>query len=186
MTTKTATTDRPDFQDIERGSPFPTVAWSVDIAFDYLESTLEGLIGRQLDLEPDFQRAHVWTEAQQAAFIEYVLSGGPSARDLYFACEGWNSAGRDGNPCVIVDGKQRLEAVRRFLRDELRVRGALHSEWTGRMRMTTGARFRVTVADINREQTLRWYLALNRGGTPHTDAEIERVQRLLRAERGAR
>ena len=50
------------------------------------------------------------------------------------------------------------------------------------MRMATGARFRVTVADIGRAQTLRWYLALNRGGTPHTDAEIERVQDLLAAE----
>lgn len=171
----------PDFQALERESPFPRVAWQVDVAFDYLESTLEDLIGRQLDLEPDFQRAHVWTEAQQAAFVEYILSGGPSARDLYFACEGWSGLGRE-NPCVIVDGKQRLEAVRRFLRDELLVRGALRSEWTGRMRMTTGARFRVTVADINRAQTLRWYLALNRGGTPHTDAEIERVQDLLAAE----
>ena len=108
----------PDFQALEAESPFPRVAWQVDVAFDYLESTLEDLIGRQLDLNPDFQRAHVWTEAQQAAFVEYILSGGPSARDLYFACEGWSGLGRE-NPCVIVDGKQRLEAVRRFLRNEL-------------------------------------------------------------------
>jgi len=40
-------------------------------------------------------------------------------------------------------------------------------------------RFDVLVADLDREGQIRWYLALNGGGTPHTAEELERVRRLL-------
>lgn len=46
------------------------------------------------------------------------------------------------------------------------------------------ASFRIEVADVDRVGALRWYLALNRGGTPHTDAEITKVEALLKAEVG--
>ena len=36
-----------------------------------------------LQLDPDFQRGHVWTENQQIAYIEYLLRGGKSARVIY-------------------------------------------------------------------------------------------------------
>ena len=29
-----------------------------------------------LDINPDFQRLHVWSEQQQIAWMEYLLSGG--------------------------------------------------------------------------------------------------------------
>ena len=35
--------------------------------------------GGTIDLDPDFQRPHVWTDAQQEAFIEHVLRGGRNA-----------------------------------------------------------------------------------------------------------
>lgn len=171
-----------DFQALAASSPFPPTAYKVDISFRYLESTLAALFGEDLDLEPDFQRGHVWTDAQRAAYVEYVLAGGPGGRTLYFACEGWNKAARDARKVVVVDGKQRLEAVRRFLRGDLRVRDKPFAEWTGVLRMTGGASFEICIADVDRTATLRWYLALNRGGTPHTDAEISRVEDLLAEE----
>lgn len=172
-----------DFRVLERESPFPRGPYACDFSFDFLPEVVEDWKrDYRLDLDPDFQRAHVWTDAQRAAFVEYVLSGGPSGRDLYFACEGWNRALSLKSALVIVDGKQRLEAVLRFLRDELPVRGRVRSQWTGRMRLTTGARFRFHIADIGRADTLRWYLALNAAGTPHAPEEIDRVRALLDAE----
>lgn len=175
-----------DFQALERASPFPRSSWGVDFGFRYLPKAVEEWTQEYgLDLDPDFQRGHVWTVEQQAAFIEYVLSGGPSGRDLYFACEGWSRIELKSR-ISIVDGKQRLTAVLAFLADKLPVRGKLRSEWTGVMRELTGARFRFNVADVDRAATLRWYLALNAGGTPHTADEIERVRALLAAEEAAR
>ena len=33
-----------------------------------------------------------------------------------------------------------------------------------------------------RKEVLQWYIELNSGGTVHTDAEIDRVKKLLRKE----
>lgn len=167
----------PDFQSQEQASPFPVSSYTVDIDFRHLEEHLQRYVEHYgLDLNPDFQRAHVWTETQQAAFILYRLRRGPHARTLYFACPGWHDSTTPG-PMVIVDGKQRLEAVRRFMRDELPVLGAIRRQWTGRIRWH--ASFQINVADIDRAQTLHWYLALNESGTPHTDAELARVRKLI-------
>lgn len=79
---------------------------------------------------------------------------------------------------MIVDGKQRLEAVTRWINDELPVLGAVRSKWTGIERTTT-CRLKLAIADIGREGTLRWYLALNEGATPHSAEELQRVRDLL-------
>lgn len=171
-----------DFQALEAESPFPRSGYEVNIPLDYLEKSLARYIEEyQLDLNPDFQRAHVWTKDQQAAYVVYLLQGGPSGRVLYFACKGWMGSIQNVGPMVIVDGKQRLEAVRAFLRGDLRVHGKFIDKWTGRLRFTGG--FLFNIADCDRAQTLRWYLALNSGGTPHTWNELTRVRSLLAKER---
>ena len=148
----------------------------------YLEDQLKSMAdGTLLQLDPDFQRAHVWTEAQQSAYVEYLLQGGPSARIIYWACEGWQSTTTVG-PMVLVDGKQRLEAVRRFLRNEIKIFGQYLEEFPDTVRVLHLNGLKFFVADLGRKETLRWYIALNAGGTPHTSDEIKTVQALLAAE----
>ncbi len=36
-----------------------------------------------LQLNPEFQRGHVWTEKQQIAWLEYHLRGGKSGNTIY-------------------------------------------------------------------------------------------------------
>lgn len=36
-----------------------------------------------MQLNPDFQRGHVWIENQQIKYIEYILRGGKTARVIY-------------------------------------------------------------------------------------------------------
>src|SRR4051812_40145121 len=62
-----------------------------------------------LDIDPDFQRLHVWTEKQQIAWMEYLLSGGKTGRTLFFNCGAWNNSTTSDGDMVLVDGKQRLE-----------------------------------------------------------------------------
>lgn len=196
------------FAQFQDASPFPLAPWGVDVPWGYIERQLADFTKHEgLDLDPDFQRGHVWTEDQQRAFVEYMLLGGPAATTIYFACDGFNTAKRSG-PVCIVDGKQRLEAIRKFMRNELAIfmnhqhrkpavwdagpyqehftavrTGCFLSDFTDNLRMTRRETLRFCVADMNRPTMLRWYIALNAGGTPHTDAEIERVKALLEAER---
>jgi len=170
-----------------------SAAYSVDVPWAYLEKWIVDHSEKRsraavLDLDPDFQRAHVWTREQQTAYVEYALRGGHAARELYFNCAGWMDDWR--GPFVIVDGKQRLEAVRAFLRGDVPAFGKTLAEWRAEAEAAGadvkdalglgGPRFKIYVNDLKtREEVLRWYLDLNTGGTPHTDAEISKVRVML-------
>lgn len=133
-----------------------------------------------VDLDPDFQRNHVWTEAQQIAFIEFKLRGGRGSHELRFNYPGWRTDFR--GDFVLVDGKQRLEAVRRFMRNEIPAFGHRFAEYTDRPRFPNAAlRFMVNTLPT-RADVLNWYLEINAGGVAHTPEEIARVRALLDAE----
>lgn len=164
-------------------------SYAVDVAWDYLEHHLERLNECGcLDLDPDFQRAHVWDEDKQIHYVEFVLRGGRSSRDIFMNCASWSGRGKSyttEQPIALVDGKQRLEAVRRFLRDEIPAFGSFRSEYTDKIRMT-GPSFRFHINDLQtRRQVLQWYLDLNTGGVVHTSEEIEKVKALLELEASA-
>ena len=76
-----------------------------------------------LQLNPDFQRGHVWTEEQQIAWLEFFLKGGKSGNIIYFNCPSWHWSVPDGayNEFVCVDGLQRLTAICRFINNEIKV-----------------------------------------------------------------
>lgn len=140
-----------------------------------------------LQLNPDFQRGHVWAEAQQTAFIEYYLRGGRSGMVIFFNQPSWQHGQvTDGyDDFVCVDGLQRLTAIVRFMNNEIPAFGQLHDEFGESIRRapnSAGLRFNVNSLQT-REQVLTWYLQMNSGGTPHTAEEIGRVRGLLDAER---
>ena len=166
----------PNFQAIPQFTRSPT--YEVDVPWHYLERTIkEHEEDYGLNLDPDFQRGLVWTPDQRSAFIEYCLKGGTTARRIYFNCSGWNSI--PNGEYVLVDGKQRLHAIRGFLRNEVPAFGHLFSEFTGAMRVHT---HRVTwcVNDLpTRKDVLQWYLEMNTGGTVHTKDELDKVRHML-------
>lgn len=171
--------DMPKFADIPK---LPRAHYEVTVEWRGLERSIkESALMEGLDLDPPFQRAHVWTKAQQTAYIEYQLQGGEVGKNLTFNCPGWG--GRiDIGKYVIVDGKQRLEAVRAFMRDEVPVFGHRFSEFTDSLRLTH-ASFNWRICTLEAEaEILRLYLNINAGGTPHTKAELDKVRRMLAKE----
>jgi len=164
-----------DIPEFTQDSPY-----KVDQPVTNLEAFLKDYIEDGLQMEPDFQRGHVWTEAQQVAYVEYVLQGGKSGRDIYFNHPGW--MGNWKGEFVLVDGLQRLTALLKFLRNEIKVFGYLYREYDDKMRFSDPT-LRIHVNTLKtRGAVLRWYLEMNTGGTPHTQAEIERVKALWAEE----
>ena len=169
--------------------------YRVDVGWTYLEGWLKSWSdngGKGYDLDPDCQRGHVWDERQQAAYVEFILRGGESSYDLH-----WNSPGgpSSGEVLVIVDGKQRLEAVRRFLRNDLRIfvrpfkmpglrdEGYFFEDFEDRLGFDV--RFKMHVNNLDaRAELLQWYLQLNDGGVVHSEEELARVRHLLHKELG--
>lgn len=60
------------------------------------------------DLASDFQRGPTWPQEQQSRFIESLILGLPAPRLI--VAEGR----QEGDPLIVIDGKQCLLAIRRF------------------------------------------------------------------------
>lgn len=166
--------DIPRFTDIGR--------YAVDYPINHLIPWIEEEVKEDgLQLNPDFQRGHVWTEKQQIAYVEFILQGGRTGRDIFLNKPDWHHPVPDGayNDFVCVDGLQRLTALRRFIQNEIKVFGSYFCEYTDNLR-TLSDTIRVHVNDLKtKEEVLRWYIEMNAGGTPHSEEEIERVQKML-------
>ena len=150
-----------------------------------LDDLAEGYGG--IDMVPDYQRGHVWTTQQQEGYIEAAMRGTlpSSGRLLQFNCPNWHLDGTatdlpDGLQCL--DGLQRYTAVQRLLAGELRPFGLPLARFRGTSYDPKRFRFRIAVFHYtSRHEVLQHYLALNAGGTPHSDDELRRVRGLLMA-----
>lgn len=152
--------------------------YSVHVGWDYLpEHVLRAVEEGGLNVDPDFQRGHVWTLEQKVRYVEYVLKGGQYGRDLWLNCPDWREGGR--TDYVLVDGKQRLSAALGFLNNEFPIfDGNYRRDFEDKPNMLT-ANFCWHVNQLQtRDAVLVWYIDLNMGGTPHTE-EIERVRNLM-------
>lgn len=159
-------------------------SYEVDLSPDRLVKELDRMASEErLDLDPDFQRGHVWTEAQQKAYVEYFLRGGRPARVVYINFPSWhNKSAYDDR--VLVDGKQRIQAWRRFIDGEFKIFGSKFSEYTDSLRLNQT--MKLNVNDLQtRAEVLQWYLDFNSGGTVHTDKELSKVRKLLAKAKGS-
>lgn len=155
--------------------------YQVDLNWDYIPSWLES---HNPDMDPDFQRGHVWTRGQQIAFVEFCLKGGTSGRNLYFNAPDFM---RSRGGLVVVDGKQRLTAVFKWITNEYPVFGETYYRDLGHLPLSDhNTSFRVHINNLKtRAEILKWYLEMNEGGTPHTFQEIHRVKVMYLQEIGA-
>ncbi len=149
---------------------------------DWVESHRKDFKGN-FQLDPPFQRPHVWTDDKRIKFVEYFLRNGQSSRDIYWNCAGWRE-GSIEKPLQLVDGKQRLDACLKFLNNEIPAFGSLLRDYTntGRMNIDLTLKFHVNNLQTNAE-VLQWYLDLNEGGVVHTKAELDKVKAMLAKEK---
>lgn len=157
--------------------------YEVNIPLTSIERTLKRWDeDYSVNLEPDFQRGHVWTEEQQISYVEFLLRGGITSRVIYFNSPAFGSYKNfDDETIVCVDGLQRLTACRRFINNEIKVFGYRFSEFEGSSNFMNDLRFNVNSLET-RAEVLEWYIQFNSGGTVHTKEEIDRVKKLLEEE----
>src|SRR3546814_18586184 len=98
-----------------------SVQYKVDVGGGFLQKFLdEQAVEEGIDLDPVFQRGHVWTPQNQTSYLEHLLRGGTSRRTLIWNCPGYDqsiSTSTDAaaqQEMVIVDGKQGHTAILGF------------------------------------------------------------------------
>ena len=139
-----------------------------------------------VNMHPDYQRSVCWTDEQCSKFLGFIAEGGQAP---YIWIQ------RDPNyrkQDELLDGLQRITAVLRFYRNEVPlettegVRKYLRDFTPDDQKMLCGNGGPVlTIKYVKYEKradVLRFYIRLNRGGTVHSDAEIDRVRELLAKE----
>ena len=147
-------------------------------------SYLHGLVqDGEFSLDPDYQRGRVWTSEQQKDYLGFLLEGGRAPEIVVRELP---------NRYEVVDGKQRCSAILSWWANEVPARLSEehgHREiWASDLSAAELAvvkgdhmRVRAIIVRLDRKETLALYIRLNRGGTPHTEQEIERVRALYAA-----
>ena len=149
--------------------------YEVSQDFSSLIDVLNRYINKyDLNLNPDFQRGHVWTKKQKVEFIEFLLKGGSTNNIIYFNHPGW--MGSFEGEFVIVDGLQRLTSCIEFLENKFKVFDCYSTEIE--FREHSDLIFNINNLKTKKE-VLQWYLEINENSTPHTSEEINRVKELL-------
>lgn len=135
-----------------------------------------------LNIDPDFQRGHVWTEMHQRRYVEFILRLGTPPPLMF------NGPGYGGNPVrrssdlgseiVLVDGKQRLTAIQKFVDNRLAVfNGYYVNDFEDRDAMLKRVTVTYSVNHLDRRvDVLKWYLEMNEGHIGHTADELDRIR----------
>ncbi|MBS1070352.1 DUF262 domain-containing protein [Gluconobacter cerinus] len=76
---------------------------------DWTVSTIYDLIGKQLQLDPAYQRRNVWQARAKSKFIESLFLGIPIPQILLASKAGQK------NSFLVLDGKQRLTTIKEFI-----------------------------------------------------------------------
>ena len=145
--------------------------------FDLDKKLKEWIKEDGLELNPYFQRGHVWSNDQKIEFVEFILKGG-TCPPLVFNHPGW--LGSFEGKFYCVDGLQRISAILAFLNGELAVfKGHNRQDIEGIDKELKRIHVKIFINNLkNDREVLDWYLELNGGGTPHTQDELSRVKAL--------
>lgn len=130
---------------------------------------------------PTWQRGFVWTEEQQRAFIEGIFLGFGTG---YYVINGRDF--EDGNDRYmsgwLLDGQQRISSIARFVKGEIsvfdRIRYSDLSIGERRRRFDHVIFPCIELEYQANEEVLKaLYRRLNFGGTAHTDADLQLLNR---------
>ena len=139
------------------------------------------------EINPDFQRGHVWTKEQQTHYIENVMRGVVpfGGITLKLNCANYEDDIFDGDLGLgfqCIDGLQRVTALSEYMAGNIKPFGLSAEDFDGSSYRRRSACFTILFEIYTfktRAELLSFYLDLNTGGTQHTIEEINRVKQLL-------
>ncbi len=157
---------------------------SNQVRFEVRSMTVDLLLSRikhnELVLQPEFQRGDVWSKVQKSRLIESLL--------LRIPLPSFYIDGSDVDRWQVIDGQQRLTAIRAFLLDDvkesLRLEGleffpsyeGFHREQMPRhvLRRLQETQVTLFVVEAKMERALMFniFKRINTGGTPLSSQEI--------------
>jgi hypothetical protein len=165
--------------------PIPKSNYTITVRAVDIERSLS-MLSEVVNLNPEYQRGHVWTLEQQTKFMESLIRGliGRESLLIRFNHPNWSSDQKTDLPDELqcVDGLQRLSAVKAYFDGQLHPFGlTLEQIESSAYKQRHNLHFQFHVYEIaSYVELIGFYLSLNTGGTVHSESEIQRVKDLLK------
>lgn len=170
-------------------SPVQKISYHLNYLKKFLDEEEKTAIenGGKFELNPDFQRGHIWSVGQQIHFIENLLKGIAELK-IIFNCPTWNAISNvdttDINQFdfVCLDGLQRITAVLDFIDMKFKIFNNTysHEDLKGTYFDLKKYKFNIEMYNFdNKRDMIKFYIDYNTGGTPHSESEILRVKKML-------
>ncbi|MCP0917882.1 DUF262 domain-containing protein [Acinetobacter indicus] len=135
------------------------------------------------DLNPEFQRGHVWTTLDQQKYIEALLRGTlpRQAKTITLNICGWHGVEPTGDlpkGGLCIDGLQRITALEAFKNKQITVFGGLDVDDLADTSFAIEEQLiHIAIYDYQQyKDVLDLYIDMNDSGVAHTQEEIERVK----------
>lgn len=155
-----------------------------DIKLSFSPYTIEGVLSRYyhfgVDMDPYYQRGYVWEQEDKELLIDSIFSN-IRIGELVFVKRDYETHQSSGDLFEILDGKQRLDALRGYYENRYPYHGYYFNDLGARDRHVFLERT-IPVADLIRpdeETILRCFLMLNRTGKRMDAAHLSSVEAIL-------
>lgn len=158
-----------------------------DIFFGYSQRDMRSLLSlvfKQygIDLEPEYQRGLVWSEAQKWLLIDSIFKNIDIGKFTIIKRPWGDDHNKPATPKLweMLDGKQRITALWEFYTGQFKYKGKYFHELHPLDRYHF-KQYRVNYAEcdpLTDEQKYRYFLKLNTTGVPIEKEHIERVKEL--------
>lgn len=156
-----------------------------DLQLSFNPYTLEGVLHRYyhfgVDMDPFYQRGYVWEQSDKELLIDSIFSN-IKIGEIVFVERDRAEVQASGCLYEILDGKQRLDAIRGYYENRYPYQGLYFNDLSAKDRHVFLKRV-VPIADLvcpDKETLLRCFLMLNRAGK-HMDPEhLKAVEELLK------
>ena len=154
-----------------------------DLKLHYQNRTIDGLFSVYykfgLNMNPPYQRGHVWTDEDKISLIKSVFSNVDIGK---FVVVHLGYGGKYSYE--ILDGKQRLTALMEYYENRFPVMGKYYNELTrsDRYHFKDYIVHFAMIENATAEQKLRYFIMLNTGGVSVSEDHMFKVKRMLKME----
>lgn len=163
-----------------------------DIFFNYQQRDTRTLLymcfGEYgFDLDPEYQRGHVWTEEQKVDLIDSIFKNVDIGKFTIIRRPWGDDPNKPKTQLLyeVLDGKQRITAMLDFYLGRLKYKGMYIHEMHPYDR-NHFKNYRISYAEtapLTKEQKYRYFLKLNTTGTPVDPEHIKKVYSMWQKER---
>lgn len=166
----------------EENSKIEIMRFEDDAHLHFMQAGIDSLFDyyyrNNLNMEPDYQRGHIWNLDDKVALIDSIFNNIEIGKFVFIF------TGYKGNSHYeILDGKQRLTALVEFFEGRFKYRGKTFFELSGRDQ-SHFERYSISYARtenvMTNEQKYKYFLKMNTFGKAQDPAHIEYVKNLLR------